>query len=254
MHQLRNYIFHSPKCPFILIRGGHLVDVAGFGLLLYFREEDDVTKNNSIKGLFAALLLASPIAGAESQYPAADFEPVIITQDADLIAKHSQAAKERALAKPEASSTSQAKPTITEQVKSGAAEAVEQVKSGAADAKESLLAGNYPIALIVLALIGYVFWSTKRSGAQPQPQGSSHYVAPQPEGKAGETGVARYLKSLSPQSTTAETGVAKYLKDLPASTKAAVKETSVSRYLKNLPESTKASGETGVAKYLKNQQ
>ncbi|MDP1970298.1 MAG: hypothetical protein Q8K42_05080, partial [Methylobacter sp.] len=39
--------------------------------------------NNLTNGLVATLLLASPIAGAETEYPAADFKPKVIYQDID---------------------------------------------------------------------------------------------------------------------------------------------------------------------------
>jgi hypothetical protein len=40
-------------------------------------------KNKFYTGVIAALLLASPIAGAENQYPASDFKPKVVYQDAD---------------------------------------------------------------------------------------------------------------------------------------------------------------------------
>jgi hypothetical protein len=186
-----------------------------------------VKKNALTKGLLTALLLASPMVGAESRYPAADFKPEIIAQDKDLIAKHSQAAQERAL---------------TEQAEPDAAEA----GSGKSAGSESALAQNYPIGLIVLALAGFIFWSGRRSGGKVQEVRTESAVsAPAAPVAGGETGVARYLKSLP---GAGETGVAKYLKNLPA--KAAAVETGVARYLKNLP--AKAVAETGVAKYLRN--
>jgi hypothetical protein len=215
-------------------------------LNFYNPKGNDVKKNELLRGLFATLLLMSPLAGAESQYPAADFEPVIISQDADLIAKHSQAAKERESAKPTVvSPVAGSKPDV----------AAEPAKTAAEGARESLLSGNYPILAIVLALAGFVFWSTKRSGTQVQPQQAGNHAPAQSQGPAGETGVARYLKNLPPRVAAAETGVAKYLKNLPdsASTaRPAAAETGVARYVKGLPESSKPASETGVAKYLKN--
>jgi hypothetical protein len=64
-----------------------------------------------------------------------------------------------------------------------------------------ILASNYPIALVVLALAGYVFWSTRRAGG-PVPGDSPA----RPE-KSAKTGVARYLEGM-------ETGVAKYLRNI----------------------------------------
>jgi hypothetical protein len=50
---------------------------------------NNVNKNNLTRGAFAALLLASTVAGADQQYPAADFQPEVIYQDSDYIAKNS---------------------------------------------------------------------------------------------------------------------------------------------------------------------
>jgi hypothetical protein len=184
-----------------------------------------VKKNALTKGLFTALLLASPMVGAESRYPAADFKPVIITQDADLIAKHSQAAKE--YASEEAAGTN----------------------SGKSNADGSL-AQNYPIGLVVLALAGFIFWSGRRSESKVQEaRNDSSAGTPARGATTGETGVAKYLNGLPAGVTAAETGVARYLKNLPAKVTAA--ETGVARYLKNLPAKATAT-ETGVAKYLKN--
>ncbi len=46
-------------------------------------------KNNLTSGAFAVLLLASTVAGADQQYPAADFQPEVLYQDSDYIAKNS---------------------------------------------------------------------------------------------------------------------------------------------------------------------
>jgi hypothetical protein len=176
-----------------------------------------------------ALLLASPMAWAESQYPAADFEPVILFQDADLIAKHGEAAKERerALAeqaRAEASRLAElSQPTTPSAGEAGPAAGI---KSG------NFLTENYPILLIALALAGFVFWSSRRPAAKAP---EIRYEPPGITGRAtAETGVARYLKSLPAKAPAAETGVSRYLKSLPASAKAAAAETGVARYIKNL--------------------
>ncbi|HYE34929.1 hypothetical protein [Methylocaldum sp.] len=185
-------------------------------------------KHDLTKAIFTALLLASPLAGAESQYPAADFEPVVISQDADLIAKHSEAAKERAL-------TIEARPDADSSTSS--ASSVEQSSSGAPAAKaENPLVENYPIGLIVLALAGFIFWSSKQSGSKVQTVQHNSIVVS--EGPTAETGVAKYMKNLPASAkaaaAAAETGVAKYLKNLPAPTKVAAAETGVAKYLKNI--------------------
>jgi hypothetical protein len=47
--------------------------------------------NNLTRGAIALLLLASTAAGADQQYPAADFQPEVVYQDSDYIAKNSPA-------------------------------------------------------------------------------------------------------------------------------------------------------------------
>jgi hypothetical protein len=172
----------------------------------------------SKKAFLAALLLASPMVGAEPQYPAADFKPTVVFQDAGLIAKHAAEAKERVAAL-------RAKP-------SAAAPAAE-AKSAAPVESTGVgnpLTDNLPVVLIVLALVGYSFWSSKRSGSRG---GETRLAATAFAGAvSGETGVARYLKSLPENAKARETGVARYLKSLPDTSKAA--QTGVARYLKNL--------------------
>jgi len=46
-----------------------------------------VKNNNLTNGLFAALLLSSPLVGADSKYPAADFQPTVVYQDSELMQK-----------------------------------------------------------------------------------------------------------------------------------------------------------------------
>ncbi|CAI8757488.1 hypothetical protein [Methylocaldum szegediense] len=195
-------------------------------------------KHDLTKAVLAALLLASPLAKAESEYPAADFEPVVIIQDVDLIAEHEKAAKERvatlqAQAKQEATSSTSAAASSADQPSSAPA-------SAAAKA-ENPLAENYPIALIVLGLIGFMFWSNRQAGSKREaavPQS----VAPVSQGaQGGETGVARYLKNLSEPSKAgaAETGVARYLKNLSATPTSSARLTGVAKYLKNLESSAR---------------
>ncbi|WP_434112743.1 hypothetical protein [Methylocaldum sp. GT1TLB] len=189
-------------------------------------------KRNLTKAILTALLLASPLAMAESEYPAADFEPVVITQDADLIAKHAEAAKERA----KTVQTMQAKQDSS----NSTAVSADQPSSGAAAEKaENPLAENYPIGLIVLGLAGFIFWSSRQSGSNVQPV--QHAPAPVSSGAAGETGVAKYMKTLSEPAKAAasETGVAKYLKNLPSAAKPAAAVTGVAKYLKNLEETAR---------------
>lgn len=191
-------------------------------------------KHDLTKAILTALLLASPLAKADSEYPAADFEPVIITQDPALIEEHEKASKTRTS---EAVQAMQAK----REPASSAVSSADQPGSGAPAAKaENPLTENLPIGLIVLGLAGFVFWSSRQSGSKVQ----SAAPAPVAAAASGETGVAKYLKNLSEpsQKAAAETGVAKYLKSLPV---AAVKPaepapaTGVAKYLKKLEETAK---------------
>jgi hypothetical protein len=189
-----------------------------------------VKKHDLTKTVLTALLLASPLAKAESEYPAADFEPVVITQDADLIAEHAKAAQERAAT----IQAMQAKQEATGST-SAAAASGDQPSSTPAGAKaENPLAENYPLGLIVLGLVGFIFWSNRQTGSKPQLVQQT--VAPVSQGAAGETGVARYLKNMSEPAKTAaaETGVARYLKNLSGTAKSSAPLTGVAKYLKNL--------------------
>jgi hypothetical protein len=205
-----------------------------------------VKTSNTTTGLIAALLLASPLASAESQYPAANFEPVIITRDADLIAKHGQAAKDREqaeqakLAKRNQAATASASPESSEVAQPSGDAGAENSGNGAAAQKESSME-NFPIALVVFALAGFVFWSTKRPGGKTQ-EIRYESAAAATGGAAGNTGVAKYLKELELAARKAAgTGVAKYLKGLEAS----------SAKPANVPSDNKAA--TGVEKYLSSQ-
>ncbi|MGI9211106.1 MAG: hypothetical protein ACR2HF_01425 [Methylococcaceae bacterium] len=181
-------------------------------------------KSTLTKGLCVAILLASPLAGAESKYPAANFQPGVVYQDHDLIAKH--AARPAQIVPPTSSST------VTGEVKASLSDSAGTV------VKDDGFSSNAPILLAVLGLIGFAFWFSKRSAkaAKAEPI----YAAAPVAAAGGETGVARYLKTIGESASAvgtvvAETGVAKYIKSLPAVVaKASAAETGVARYLKNV--------------------
>jgi hypothetical protein len=183
-------------------------------------------------GFLTTLLLASSIAGAQSQYPAADFQPVIIFQDADLIAKHSQAAQERARNEKAKSQTTEAVKRSSSAVAPESAGEAKPMPGGAPS--EGSWMDNYPVVLITLALIGFAFWPGKQPGSEVQ-EIKQAFTSLSGETTA-ETGGARYLKNLPEKSSFVETKVSKYLKSLPPSAKHA--ETGVARYLKNLDRSS----------------
>lgn len=229
---------------------------------------------NLAKSLISALVLASPVAGAVTYPPS--FEPSVVYQDKDYIGKEAPAAAPATPAKPAAADhtkypaefkaevlyqdPSAASKSSTSSNSSDAGKAGREPAQSASAASPSVAApasssakqddavsDNLPLlgAVVGIALIG--FFASKRFGkkAGSAPEIATAAAAAVPL-VAGETGVSRYLKTIS---GAAETGVAKYLKNLPGAA-AAVAETGVAKYLKNLP-SVAASSETGVAKYLK---
>ncbi len=141
---------------------------------------------------------------------------------------------------------------------------------------EKYMIDNLPVMLILFGLAGFTFWfgRSKTRGYDAQASAAAPVVVAPPPAAAGETGVARYLKSLpepaapapkAVEATPSETGVARYLKTLPEPPVV----TGVTRYLRDLPpppvltgvakylkeiatETAASVPETGVAKYLKN--
>ena len=178
-------------------------------------------KNRFIQAAITALVLASPLASADAQYPAADFQPQIIFQDKDLIAKHAKDAVERAaalnaLAAKASQAAAVAEPAAAAEPAGGAA------ASGA-------WVDNLPVMLMALALFGFAFWPRKQAGA---PASAPMFAGTSLQPVSGETGVARYLRMQN------------------GGAPAAARQTKVELYLNSLPPSTKVA-ETGVAKYLK---
>lgn len=227
--------------------------------------------NNLTIGLIATLLLASPLVGAEEQYPAANFEPVIVYQDTDYIgsqsasesgaqdvdfsetpaanfepvviyqdkeyiAKQGQgtAPKAPAAPKPAPAATPQAATPAPVTTTQAAPAASPSTSAAASEKSEGLLSGNMPIVLVALAVVGFVVWNSKKGAATAE-------AAPEPEapyigGSEGETGVAKYMRGLGMSSggPGGKTGVAKYLETAEGAAKAS------------------GAGLTGVGKYLQN--
>lgn len=180
-------------------------------------------KLSFINGLLAALLLVSPMVGAKQTEPPG-FEPVIIYQDTDYIAKHSQSS---AASEPGRYSQSKAAPASTERA------VASKPEKSAAQAGDS--SSQYLVGLIILALGGFIFWNSKQSSSAASSEQRVAPVAPV-HAAAGDTGVAKYLKSIG---AGPETGVAKYLKSVEATAKSAVVLTGVAKYLKNQEASAK---------------
>lgn len=83
----------------------------------------------------------------------------------------------------------------------------------ASEAWSSILAANYPVGLIVLALAGHVFWNIRRGACEASRGLPGSSVRSE---SAGRTGVTKYLDTLNSSASSAspETGVAKYLRKL----------------------------------------
>jgi hypothetical protein len=235
---------------------------------------NNVKKNNLTKGAFAVLLLASTVAGADQKYPAADFQPEVLYQDSDYIAKTSPSASNAKAAASTTKTVSTAaagndvdakypaanfqpevlyhdpnyKPSVSvkktvatiakEEIGSKTAES--QSVSAAAAPKEESSLSSYLIGLVVLAMAGF-FLFKKSSQATVQKKAP----APAKTSYALTTGVAKYLNKVS------GTGVSRYLEKHVKSTSAA---TGVAKYMAKQaasPKTTAAKAATGVEKYMR---
>jgi hypothetical protein len=232
---------------------------------------NNVKKNNLINGLFATLLIASPLAGADQKYPAADFQPEVIFQDNDYIAKNNPSAKSSVLSaksipsSPEVDSKYPAANFQPQVIYSDSSykhnvSASSQISGVVKERKESLEKtvteitdvavsekaesnSNYLVGLIALGLVGAFLLKdkfkcpAKKTETKPSPVQSS---------KSGTTGVGRYLNRAS------GTGVSRYLNK---QVKSASSATGVARYVAKqvlAAKSTAAEAATGVEKYMRN--
>ncbi|MDD1636562.1 MAG: hypothetical protein LUQ56_00270 [Methylococcaceae bacterium] len=230
-------------------------------------------KNNLTRGAFALLLLASTVAGADQQYPAADFQPEVLYQDSDYIAKNSPsttASKAPASTTNAASSaaagngndskypaanfqpevlyhdpnykpSTAVKATVSKEVKEavGSTTAESQSVSSTAASKEESSMLSYLIGLVVLALAGFYFFKNRSTAPvqkkAPAPAKTSYALTGVAKylNKVSGTGVSRYLEK-HVKSASATTGVAKYMAKQAAS-----------------PKTTAAKAATGVEKYMR---
>jgi len=220
--------------------------------------------NNLTNGLVAALLLASPIVGAETEYPASDFKPKVIYQDAE----YSSQGKSTAVAAP-----SKQEKLVEVDSKYPAADFEPKVLYKDADYKPSKFTGTSPVSerattdgatvsapakveeesmisyllgLVAFAVAGYVFLGKRQSKAKvsQSPVYSGHV--------SGLSGVARYLRK---HNMTAATGVARYLESRVVSEKEKATASGVEKYLEKQARSAKetaAQAGTGVEKYMRN--
>jgi hypothetical protein len=215
---------------------------------------------NIKNGAFAVLLLASSVAGAESQYPASDFQPKVVYQDTEYKHQGSSApAASSASAKPADSQypASDFQPKVVysdpSYKHSKAAPSApsadttqqnvaESIAAPATEAKKEESNFVYLIGLAVLAFVGVIFF---RKQAQPEShaaQGSSRSAV------GGATGVAKYLNR------KAGTGVSRYLEKHVKSAAASASLTGVAKYMasqKPSSESASSKPASRVEKYLR---
>jgi hypothetical protein len=229
----------------------------------------NVKKYNLISGLFAAMLLFSSLAGADQKYPASDFQPTVVYQDDDYIAKSGQSKPTSAASNNQSASNAASQsvdskypaanfqPKVVyndpdykhtqQSVSAGSnAQSGSSVSSTAetdsSNAKEGDSSSNYLIGLVLFAAVGFVLFKRR---SEPKAQASSRVYGKDSTGLTGVarylnrssgTGVARYLeKQVKAASAGAATGVAKYMAKQSASEKTTAKEakTGVEKYMRN---------------------
>ncbi len=224
--------------------------------------------NNLTKGTFAVLLLSSTVASADQQYPAADFQPEVLYQNSDYIAKESpKAAPAKAVAAPvaKAATTTEAdskypaadfKPEVlyhdtnykasaapikTVSVKDKVTQSVatEAEVPAATTEKEDSSFTSYLLGLLGLGLAGF-FLFKKSISANSQKSAST----PATKSYAVNTGVAKYLQKIT------GTGVSRYITSQ-EKVIVTTQLTGVAKYVANQPEQSTAKAATGVDKYVR---
>jgi hypothetical protein len=227
-----------------------------------------VKLNNLTNSIFAVLLLASPLVGAETDYPAADFQPKVLYKDSGYKAaepkdsavssKSSSTSADDAQYpatnfqpkvlykdsdyKPSASVPT-ARSTVSNKASaSGDAEDTAPASTAAAT-NESGSSAVYPLILGVLGVVGFVFLKRRSQGSNSTSNASDSVR----KSTGGLTGVAKYVNRVS------GTGVARYLEKQVKVSPA----TGVAKYVAKQVVSAKsvakeASASTGVEKYMRN--
>ncbi|MGR9013970.1 MAG: hypothetical protein ACU83U_10035 [Gammaproteobacteria bacterium] len=216
--------------------------------------------NNLTNGLVATLLLASPIVGAETQYPAADFKPKVIYQDIDSSQSKSVSTKpEKSAAVDSRYPAADFEPKVLykdadykqstftgSSSKSERATATSDVAVSGVEETEEQSMLSYLLGLAVFAVAGYAFLRKR----EPKEKAKSTQVY---SGHiSGLSGVARYMRK---HNMSAVTGVARYLESQVVSAKDAAVASGVEKYLEKQAKSAKekaAQAGTGVEKYMRN--
>lgn len=218
--------------------------------------------NNLTNGLVATLLLASPIVGAETEYPAADFKPKVIYQDIDSSKSAAAPSKQAKSVESATESDSQypaanfepkvlykdadykpSKSTATSSASERATTSDVAVSEAVKVEEESMM--TYLLGLVAFAVAGYLFFTKRETKAKAS--GSRAYSSH----ASGLSGVARYLRK---HNMGAATGVARYLESQVVSEKSSAATSSVEKYLEKQAKSAKeksAQAGTGVEKYMR---
>jgi hypothetical protein len=235
-----------------------------------------VRKNNYTNGLFAALLLVSPLVGADQKYPAANFEPEVVFQDNDYISKNSQSSDQEkpsnkvnkhsneqdskypaanfepqvvysdANYKPSTDTQDEVKTSNKHASSSLGNEPQITEVTSATTSEKSDSSPNYLIGLIGLGVVGF-FLFKKQSESTANKVESKKAAGQSLRNVNALTGVAKYLNR------SAGTGVSRYVDK---QVKSAASATGVAKYMaKQVVSAKKTSDEaatTGVEKYMRN--
>jgi hypothetical protein len=223
-----------------------------------------VKKNSIIKSLVMGLLVFSYVVEADEKYPAADFQPSVVYQDSDYIAKSGQssASANKSTSSSTASKAVDSKypasnfePKVvyndpgykhSESSNSSPASNSASVATSEAvssePAKDANSSSSYLIGLVIFAVVGFVLFKRKPDSKS---ESSARIYA---KDATGLTGVSRYLNR------TAGTGVARYLeKQVKSASSSAA--TGVAKYMAKQGGSVQATNataaKTGVEKYMR---
>jgi hypothetical protein len=226
-----------------------------------------VKKNELTKAVLAALVLASSSVMAESDYPAADFQPKVLYNDPEYkqaepsakgesaVPKVAQAAKE-VEADPAYPATnfqpkvlysdSEYKHSSAAPTAAGASSKASATMSSARAVNEVIQSEKAPssdfsmIGLLVLAAAGFLVYSKKSGGK------ASTVAAGEDYSRSGDsTGVEKYLEKIGAN----KTGVAKYLEKQTANPATGVAKYMAKQIVKD--KEAAAARATGVEKYLR---
>ncbi len=217
---------------------------------------------NLTNGLVVTLFLASPLAWAETEYPASDFKPKVIYQDTDSQAKPASASVSSKVEKTaEVDSKYPAsdfepkviykdadyKPSKVSVSNTPDSSIVSNVELSNTESKsdESML--TYLLGLAVFGGVGFFFLS-KRDTTSSKVSESQEFT----KHPSGLSGVARYLRK---HNMGTMTGVARYLESQVSTAKSSSKVSGVEKYLEKQARSAKdkaLQAGTGVEKYMRN--